>query len=315
MRERPDIANPFAAAKVVGARIDPEVYRRQEPGVERGDPRFVMGRGELMTFAQCPSRWVKGYQSKDTDSTDWGSLMDCRILDPDQFEAKYVVAPATYLADGRKKGDPQVEKPWNRNATFCKEWEEAHKDKTIIKATEKGESDAALTFLGSDRQICELLEVSEKQVMVVAEYGDKDTGLVVPVKILIDLVPAFASRYGKLLFDLKTSFTADPARWPRVVFEHGYHVQAAMYLDVWTSATGEDRVEFGHIVQENFFPFEPSKMAMSQDFLAMGREAYLGALRKYCQCLADNEWPGYPPAHLCINGWNYAQPEAWMITK
>jgi hypothetical protein len=300
---------------VVGIGVDSEAYRRQEPGVERGNSAFVMGRSELMLFAQCPRRWLNGYNSKDSESTDWGSLLDCLVLDPARLTEKYVVAPATYLADGRKKGDPQVEKPWNRNATTCREWEEAHKDKIVIKAAEHGESEAALKFLRADPQIDYVLETSAKQVMVVAEYRDRETKLVVPVKILIDLVPALDSDYAKALFDFKTSLSADPARWPRLVFDRGYHVQAAMYLDVYTAATGEDRLEFLHIVQENFAPFESSKMGISEEFLAMGRDAYRAALRKYCWCLANNHWPGYAPAHLCINGWNYVQPEAWMVAK
>jgi len=315
MSERLLATNPFQNAKVVGVGIDPEVYHRQDAGIERGSPAYIMGRSELMSFAQCPHRWILGYQPKDTDATDWGCLIDCRVLDPNRFGDKYAIAPATYLADGRKKGDPQIEKPWNRNATFCREWEEAQGDKTIIKADELVESEIAIKALYSDPDISQVLLGSEHQVMVVAEYKDRETEIVVPVKILIDIKPLESSGYQRQLFDFKTSVSADPARWPRIVFERGYHVQAALYLDVYAAATGEDRIEFGHIVQENFPPFETSKMKVSLEFLQMGRESYVFALRKYCQCIKTNQWPSYPPSHFHKDGWNYADPESWMVGR
>jgi len=315
MSEKLLASNPFTNAKVVGVGIDGEAYRRQEHGINRGNAAFVMSRGELMTFAQCPHRWINGYQPKDTDATDWGSLMDYRVLGHNRFEDKYAVAPAKYLADGRKKGDPQIEKDWNRNATFCRQWEDEQKGKIVIKTDELIESNIALKTLYTDPDISQVLRGSEHQVMVVAEYSDRETGIVVPVKILIDIKPLESSGYQRQLFDFKTSVSADPARWPRIVFERGYHIQGAFYLDIYCAATGEDRVEFGHIVQENFAPFETSKMVLSSEFLTMGRDAYVFALRKYCKCLKTNEWPSYSPSHLNINGWNYADPEAWMIGK
>ncbi len=312
---RPEQGNPFQNAKIVGCGVDSNDYHRQIVGVERGNPAFVMSRGELVTLAQCPHKWLLGFEHKDTDASDWGSLMDCWVLDPNRFKNKYAVAPATYLADGRKKGDPQIEKPWNRNATFCKEWEEAQGDKVIIKAAELAESQTAIKALHSDPEISQVILGSEHQVMVVAEYQDRETDIVVPVKILIDIKPLESSGYQKQLFDFKTSVSADPARWPRLVFERGYHVQAAFYLDIYVAATGEDRLEFGHIVQENSAPWETSRMVLSQEFLNMGREAYIHALKKYCQCLKTNEWPSYPQSHLNIRGWNYCDPEAWMIGR
>jgi hypothetical protein len=315
MSERPLPLAPWTNAKVIGTGVDPDVYHRQEPGIDRGNPAFVMGRGELMTFAQCPHRWINGYRPKETDASDWGCLIDCRVLDPNRFDEKYAIAPETYLADGRKKGDPPIEKPWNRNAAFCREWEEERADKTIIKAAEYVESEMAIRSLRADPDISQVLLGSEHQVMVVAEYHDKETGIIVPVKILIDIKPLESSGYQRQLFDFKTSVSADPARWPRIVFERGYHIQGAFYLDVYVAATNEDRVEFGHIVQENFAPFETSKLVLSSEFLTMGRDAYIFALRKYCKCLKTNEWPSYPPSHLNINGWNYTDPESWMVGK
>ena len=128
--------------------------------------------------------------------------------------------------------------------------------------------------------------------MVVGEYADKETGLTVPLKGMIDLEPRVNSTFHDSLADLKTCNSASPFPWARAVFEHGYHIQAAMYLDLYNSATGQDRTTFLHVLQESYAPWEVGKRLLSQEFLELGRLTYLTALQRYCQCLAANSRPG-----------------------
>jgi hypothetical protein len=313
MNDRPEFKNPFTLARVVGTSIDPEVYHGQEK--KRGDMFYVMSRGQLMTFAHNPRRWLHGYEPSDSDATDWGSLIDFRITDAEHFIERYSIEPQTYWAEGRKKGDPQIQKPWNRNATFCREWKENRPNKIIIKQSEFEESDRAISALKADPQVIDILDHSDKQVMVAADYFDRETGYTIPVKALLDIVPHLDSAYATQLFDLKTSITAAPARWGKTILERSYHVQAAMYLDMYCAATVEDRLEFGHIVQENYPPYEVERMIVSQEFMQFGRDSYLSALRLYCQCLKTGMWPGYAPAPLCLNGWNYIEPVPWQMIQ
>lgn len=104
--------NPLVNAKIVGAGISNEVYRRQD--AKRGDLEFVMSRGELCEFARCPHRWINGYKEDDTESTEWGTLIDCLAMTPKSFNDCFAVTPATY--PGSKPGE---EKPWNWNANQC----------------------------------------------------------------------------------------------------------------------------------------------------------------------------------------------------
>lgn len=301
----------FDNAKIVGSQMDAEEYRHQV--VNRGHPDYAMSRSDLMEFARCPSRWVRGYERKDSDSLDYGRLIDCLVLSPRAFEDKFAVAPEDYPG---AKGEM---KPWTRQANYCKEWE-AERTKAGVEVIKKNEMDiaaAAKARLLYDGQIADLLEHSEHQVIITADYQDHETGVKVPVKALIDILPDVRRLpWSKSLADFKTARNAHPARWGRVVFEDDLDAQAALYLDIYCAASGEDRTDFLHIVQESYPPFEIGKRILSAEFLEIGRQKYLSALSHYARCLAEKHWPTYDEnARLGFNGFQITEPEAWMVGR
>ncbi len=176
--------NPLATAKVVGDGVTTETYIKQLRNIERGHPEYVLSRSDLVEISKCPHRWIMGYQPPDSDAKDWGSLIDCMALSPDRFRIAYAMAPDMY--PDSKTGEP---KPWTWNANYCKAWRDERPGVTIIKPNEFEKATAALTVLMSDEQIRDLIKLSCKQVMVVAEYKDEETGITVPLKTLIDMVP------------------------------------------------------------------------------------------------------------------------------
>jgi hypothetical protein len=300
----------FHNAKIIGTEIDPTVYHRQE--AKRGSPEFIMSRGALMEFLNCPSRWLNGYEGEDSKATDWGSLIDTLALSPERFGELYSVAPEHY--PDKKTGEP---KPWNWNATFCDEWRSAQGNRTVIKSVERSRADAAIESLHRDKAIAELIAHSTTQVFVMAEYHDADTKLVVPLKALVDLVPeANHPTFGKALADFKTAATANPSAWPRTVFQRGYDTQAALYIDLYVAATGEERIEWLHAIQESFPPYQTGRRLLSQEFIEIGRAKYQRALKLYCHCLKNDFWPGYDDVgDMIMPGWKLTEPEAWMVTK
>lgn len=301
------MSNPLSNAKIIGAGIDPQVYHRQDS--RRGDSLYVMSRGDLMEFARCPRRWLAGYQGNGSTSTEWGSLIDGLVLDGAKFGERFAVTPETY--PDAKTGE---QKPWTFQANYCKTWKKEHEGMTVVKYAEMQTANEAVKVLKSNPVIVSLLEQSAHQVMVVAEYHDKATGLVVPIKRLIDIVPNKDSAFPKSLWDLKTAASAATHPWKRSVFDHSYHVQAAMDLDAYTAATGEDRVDYRHIVQENYEPWETDMCLLSAEFVELGRLQYQVALMNYSKCLSTNEWPGYE-AQQVIEGCRLIEPESFMLAR
>lgn len=314
----------FTNAKVVSRDTPTATYL--DHGAPRGAVNYQMTRGELIEFLRCPARWLAGFEPVGGEATEWGTLVDCLLLTPAQFKDLFAVQPTEY--PDSKTGEM---KPWAGQAKFCKAWKEDQGGRIILRQGPKEEdgerslyqkpnledAKAAVQRILGDPAVAPLLEHCERQVLVAGEYVDGETGMVVPVKGLIDVVP-----HGKgvddWLADLKTARDASAAGWSRTCFQRAYHVQAAWFLDLWNAATNEERTTFAHIVQENVSPWQVGRRILSQEFLTMGRALYREALRFYARCLKEAAWPDWDwpgTGRMVINGWTVTQPEPWMVEK
>jgi hypothetical protein len=295
------------SSKVIGDGISFDAYAKQT--VERGHREFSMSRGEIMSFAENPKRWLDGYQDNEaTDSKDWGQLIECMVGLSGRFDDLYAIAPAEY--EDEKTGKM---KPWNWNSNFCKAWRDEQGGREVIKAEHFGKAKDAVAALRKDPDVMELFSHSKNQVMVCGEWRDEPTGIVVPLRCLIDLLPTNSHpRFSKWLSDFKTTKNGNPDSWARVVDDFGYDIQAALSTDLYVAATKEDRVEWVHVVQENMKPYHvvTPLPALTVEFISYGREKYRAALRLYSQCLATGKWPSYSTGtRLVFGGVQYIGPD------
>jgi hypothetical protein len=291
----------FTDAKLIGTTRQEEYHAPQ--AVPRGHPDFVMTSGALREFLRCPSRWFNGYVSPESEAKRWGDMLDTFILTPELWSERFAVKPATYK---NEKGEV---KPWNGNATKCKEWLELQSDKTVVSAREVEHVNAAKNRL-FDEPTCDAFLLSAApeglQVQCTARWDG------IPVKVLLDLVPGKDSEFSRCLGDLKSTRNASPRAFARQCYTMGYHVQAALYLDLYNAATGEQREDWCFLLSENFPPFEVGKELLSADFLALGRRTYRAALDAYARCVATKHWPGYDEHEDAAQGWTITRPEPWM---
>lgn len=302
---------PFTNAKFIGADCDSRQYVKEN--AKRGDAGYRVSRSMLMEFAHNPHRWRAGYTRPETNALAIGSLMDVLTLTPNSFAKLYDVRPDTY-PDGATDEDGHP-KRWNSNAKICKKWLEEHP--TWCKAATYHDALVAADILRQDALVTDLLDCSAKQVEIHAEYRAKVTGLVVPVKCLIDLVPDGQHRhFGRSLADYKTCRTVSTFKWPMTVDSYHYDAQAALELDMWTALHPDDaRTEFFHVCQENYPPFEVGRKVLSNEFIELGRLKYLRALELYCDCLIDNYWPGMDDRGKTLSGWSLINATAWMMER
>ena len=295
-------------AKYIAADYDPETYHKQE--AERGTPDYVISRSALCEFSRCPSRWKDGYERKDSDATDYGSLIDCLVLSSDKYGLKFAVKPALYM--DKETGEMN----WSANSKVCRQWSDEQKEAgvTPIDQEQEDEAQKAVAALYRDPQIADFIKSSAKQVYCTAEWT-AENGLIIPVKILIDFAPVKDHpKFGNTLGDFKTTRDAALRSYSKSVNQYDYHVQAAMMLDIYNAATGQDRNDFRHVVQENVAPYQPAKRYISREFIIGGRNIYQAALNYYAHCLAENQWPDYDwSANNHVDGWACVEPEPYMM--
>lgn len=314
--ERPETQNPFKTGTLIKADCPIQEYLNSKGGRD-GEPR-ILSRSDLCQIAVCPSRWHNGYQPEDrrTPSIEFGSLLDCLLLQPHKLGEYYKLAPKTYT---NAKGK---EAAWTWRSSTCRFWRDAVEAKGMLACSEEDMKEAsnaveAVMFHPlHGEQITRLVTNSTHQVFCIAEYHDRETGIVVPVKCLTDIVPnPDDPDFGKSLFDLKTAVSAHPRAWQRAVFDGDYHIQGALNLDIYCAATGEDRQDFRHLIIENFAPWEMARRFLSMEFIEIGRWKVIQALRTYCQALQTGEWPSYTnPAALTLpDGFEACDPDHWMV--
>jgi hypothetical protein len=299
----------FTNGKLHGFGVAQDAYRAQT--AKRGEPGYVIGRSDLHEIASCPWRWLHADGADDgTPSTEWGTLVDAMLFGGDI--SQFVIAPETYMGEDRKKNP--VEKPWNWNATVCQEWREAQGGKQIVKAEVWEAAESAAALFMADPQLSYMMSGAQFQAHVTADWTDKETGIIVPVKTLIDVVPmpTFRVRGQSALADGKTARNGAAGAWPRVCFDGWYHVQAAMYLDVWKAANPSDeRTTFLHAIVENVAPYAVGRREIADQLVRLGRAQYEAALAIYAKCIATNEWPGLDDA----GEWTPVDAEPWMMMR
>ena len=291
-------------AKIIGYDYPTEDYL--EPEARRGSADYRYSRSDLLQIAQCPHKWVAGGEEKSSRSLDWGQLVDDILL----YGGKNIaVQPATYE---NQKGET---KPWHNGAQFCKNWNREHSDSIIVSQDKFTDALQAVETILQNETAYYLLEDSRKQAMVTGEI--EIDGQRILLKCLIDIVPIKDNTHGRYLADLKTTKTAAIKPWTRSILNFGYHVQAALSLDMWNAATGEDRDMFAHVIQENAKPHETVVRALDGTWRSMGRDAYKNALSKVSRCLTANEWPGYDSRDaihaVFADGMMMVSPEPWMV--
>lgn len=311
-------------SKLIGP-VNPTDYHNET--IKRGDPKFVASNSMLVKMLKCPKKWLLGAADDDTVSRDWGSLVDTLLLTPEQFKSRYAITPATYESTGMKcptcesvtdskkcarckcdRVEVKVQKEWTNQSDTCQQWVEDQRKAGMV-VVSKGFFDAAIAAAKeaqADELVAKFIASSDRQVMLIAEWHDPDTGLVIPLKAMLDLVPRYDTSLYKNLGDLKTTRNAALENWAWDAKKHLYHQQAAFYMDIYKAAMPkEDRCNFCFLVQENEFPYITGRRILGEKAMSLGRARYRHALKSYCQFLKTGRFPDYDQHEASVGeGWS-----------
>jgi len=333
----------FQNAKIIGKSVKQSEYQPQKFG--RGERGFEMSSSALRMFDFCPSKWIHGFDPPPSYSLEYGSLLDCVVLTPEQMADRYAIQPETYettgmecpncksVTDSKKcskckcdRVEMKITKKWSGQSTTCAEWLAAQTaaGKEVCSAQELADAQAAAKRLFDDPIIGDYIRESDKQVWIAAEWHDGPTGLVVPVKCLVDLLPRHDSEFFDGAGDLKSTKCAKKLAWERFADNVGYNIQGAWNIDLVQAALPkEQRRKFAFILSENHHPWEPSREMMEDDneageggLMANSRAKYRRIMANYCQCLKHGKWPGYADTdEASEDGWNVWQQDPWSAQR
>ena len=218
---------------------------------------------------------------ENTPALKLGTLAHAVILEPDKPLPKLVTPPDEY-APGKK---------WTYAATACKEWRAAQEraGNTVLTADEYDSLFGMVRSIAEHPLAASTLECGRSELTCLVH----DSANAVDVRCRLDFVPDGRD----FLVDFKTAQSASEHDFERHAFSLGYHIQAALYLDVWNALAGADdaRTGFRFVVTEKAPPYAVNIFDASPEFIACGRADYKRALATFARCVAEDHWPAYSP--------------------
>jgi len=220
----------------------------------------------LWDFNQSPFKWRHSKPREASKAMDLGTLIHAATLEPETVEQIVAISP---YSDFRTKE--------------AREWKASQAESGKI-LTSQDEIDKAITIAETvtDEYLVNFNAKYKTEVAVFGKIGTSE------VKGLIDIVPDGLD----CLVDLKTTASIDSQESiQRTIVNRGYHWQAALYLDLWNAASGENRTRFVFCFVETEYPHETAWVEISDNLLALGRTGYMNAVAKWQTCVATSHWP------------------------
>lgn len=248
-----------------------------EPGVYADIPEETYHRSKgvsksrLAQFAKAPAKAL--VPVKETSSMRLGTAAHCALLEPDQFDARFLVCDL------------------HRNTKAYKEIEAAAKaeGRTPIKTKERdaalGMRDAALA-----KPVLREILTSELLTEQSAYWQDRPTGLICRGRM-----DGIHLRF-RAIVDIKTTTDASPYAFAKIASSFNYHWQQAMYNEGIIEAGGWEPEAFLFVAIERDKPYLPAIYEMDPEHVEVGGRQVRALLDRYAQCVKTDTWPGYSDA-------------------
>ncbi|EJX6614807.1 PD-(D/E)XK nuclease-like domain-containing protein [Salmonella enterica] len=235
-----------------------------------------VSKSQLDDIAVCPAfyQWRKSapVDTEKTKALDMGTDLHCRLLEPDEFKKRFIIAPE-----------------FNRRTTAGKEEEKAflesceNSGKTVM-TSEEGRKLELMYGSVMAHPGCRALLEAEGKTESSIYWKDTETGELCRIR------PDKFLTNSPLILDVKK--VADMSRFARHVEEFRYHVQAAMYCEGWKAYSGETpRFAFLAVSESIDCGKYPVHLYILEDeHHDIGYSLFRRDLNTYHECKSSNKW-------------------------
>ncbi|EAM1272730.1 PD-(D/E)XK nuclease-like domain-containing protein [Salmonella enterica] len=235
-----------------------------------------VSKSQLDDIAVCPAfyQWRKAapVDTEKTKALDMGTALHCRLLEPDEFKNRFIIAPE-----------------FNRRTTAGKEEEKAflencaNSGKTIMTAEDGRKLELMYGSVMAHPGCRALLEAEGKTESSIY-WTDTETGELCRIR------PDKFLTNSPLILDVKK--VTDMSRFARHIEEFRYHVQAAMYCEGWKAYSGETpRFAFLAVSESIDCGKYPVHLYILEDeHHDIGYSLFRRDLNTYHECKSSNKW-------------------------
>lgn len=245
-----------------------------------------LSRSELFRIAKSPLhfRYALDHPEEKTPALTFGSAAHKYILEMDEFDAEYAVAP---IVDRRTK-DGKLE-----YAEFLKNVGE----KEVITLEDLGKIKEMRKAIERDPNASRFLYGDSARYEQSFFWTDEQTGEA--VKCRPDCLIEVNGR--KYIVDYKTTSSCEDGHFERACRKYGYKLQAGMYREGVFQNTLDD-YGFAFVAQEKEAPYAVRVYVCSEEFICEGYDQYRELIGLYHYCKEHDKWYGYDMADLIGEG-------------
>lgn len=232
---------------------------------------------------------------KSSAALEFGDRCHAAILQPDRFDAEYVVAGQCEAVTGKGErcdapGKARVDGQWRCGRHGAKQPEP-----NACTEADHARLVGIRRACWSHPQVGPLLRAATR-VEATVVWDDPATGL--RCKARPDVL---CDRIG-VMPDLKTARSAKPSAFGRQAFELGYHVQLAHYL-AGLAAVGSGVEAACLVAVEAEPPYAVTLIELDDELVALGDERRREALDEYARCRRAGDWPAYGSGTIGVPAW------------
>lgn len=223
-----------------------------------------------------------------------GSAFHTLVLEPELFEKEYLIV--SKKIDRRTKAGKEEMVEIEEKAAENKQSIVMADDYNMIQSMAKSVSD--------NTEYQKALDNCVKEVSIYIEdfrIPDLDVDLKVRVRpdaYCKDQICIGEWVMNNVVIDLKSCQDASPRGFKYAVYQFGWHIQAAFYLDLMTHVSkslglDEPFNNFLFLAVEKSVPFTSQMYRLSDDMIEEGRKQYQKAIRMWHHYVTTNEELGY----------------------
>ena len=257
-----------------------------------------ISRSGIETFRKSPLHYWHEYLNPDketkekpeiitlTDSKEFGNAFHSYVLEPQEFDKRYMVFEK---GDGRTKEGKAV----NALAKSMQNGRELVCAKAFRQITQMQRS---INKSSSARGLIDGA-VYEKSLF----WIDADTGILCKVRPDI--------WHTNLVGDLKSTRSAAFKDFQRDIYGYGYHIQAAMIKEAIQALHGVTMKNFVYVAVEKEEPFATAVYQLDESAIEVGREIFKKTLHEMKECMIADSWPSYPDSVISLPAYAYTNKE------
>lgn len=221
-----------------------------------------------------------------TDALEFGNAFHSYVLEPQEFEKRYMVF---------EKGDGRTKEGKAHNAAA----KELQGSRELICAKAFNEISRMARSINASSTAKGLIDgaVYEKSLF----WIDADTGMLCKARPDI--------WHNNMVGDLKSTRSAAPRDFQRDIHGYGYYLQAGMISEGLYTLQGVNMMNFVYIPVEKEAPYATAVYRLDENAVNKGREEFKKILFQIKECMVNDHWPSYPDAVLDLPAYAYNNKE------